>query len=1166
MLSQSSCTLDLKYNVLGTGLNNGDYEFEPMIVIWKSWGNNNRAVVDNLLPTGAIIKKILKKGEKVEQKAKEKLKNAKQKIKKSVKDRIKKEKQGIKEFRQERKERQLKEKEEKLKKQREKLEKKKKTKSSILDFGFDSDDDYDSDDNPETSESMSSEFSSMEDSIDEDEATNESDESDENDEDEDYYATESEDEYIMSLFNCKHGDNCSSCGMERKIKTFKEGKIQGPFSWPGTEENLRGDENLWLKLYIHTRHSGQNSIDKKEAPFIKRLQQAGVMKISMNHILIEVAKWMNNIEIDKSIEKIEKIGNNQFKVFYKSIFFAPKLAKVEYNKLIKHGVTDQKHIEQVLLNKCTKAEITTEITINNLTIPFMEKSLQTITNLQNQYNTLKYDQFVTKMKQQIKSPGPTNISANTVSSEDLTKIYIPFGSPLHENILEKAMTPLINNYISSLFVESPYGNKNHKALYQPSNKQVENLHLAYYSTEQGDQPVMSYLLRPRAEFDASSEEYFLIQLSAALKRNGLSPDYFIQIVSEQHKRTDSVILHNYLKCVETVYNLASFAATLDLYTSDFRYGNPQYTNKGKQVQIDSWDYDMSQGISNCDDCEGMGSLALEILDCLLEGRILSNNVKGWESPLLQSARTILLSRSHSGVAGTVNDAFVDASGQKISSKKIKDLPIIGEEIDTNSTVGGHFYGLSIPNAALSRWLKNSIDITKDNITPELKQFMNQEFKPWQYEENILVIEGTGNIDPFVLPLETSFKNDKIEFNKRKYQKELCEFIKTSSRLNDDDDDDESTIKTEQLLIKKNLESHQPNELFVLNHMLSVEGQPFYIKNTKNHNRISKFYKDLVHLLSKTLFKLDNSFSQCVFCYADNRKFGVDVGDILRDTGNKKSNIMIIRPLIPVNKDHWNVLIDPLIDTIKRQQSVSILGNFTTEDRSKLISKRLFQDQPLIQPSNLSLSNYMHLKEAERTIKVTDEKGYYIINGVIKNPVLVLEQGVQYNIQVDAKGHPFWILTDKDRKLKKNIENNGTDKGTIKIMIPCLNNVPTFLRYQCGKHDYMNGAIAIQMKEGCVSKGLSSSSGNDVRKPIDYKYEKPKWHFEEAAQNPHHTIMKFFLRPYNLEKHPGFLKCLKDEIAYLMKHRGVIDYAFYEQNFFPQGEPLIELLLLCNTKI
>lgn len=1180
----SSCTFDLNYNVVGTGLNNGDFEFKPYIVNWSSWGKNNRAVVDNLLYTGAIIKKILQKGEKAQikakeklkkgkEKVKEKLKQGKEKVKKSIKDRIAKEKKGIKEFQHERKERQLKEKEAKLEKEKQKLKEKRdklKTKNTLLSDDFDSSDGSTSED---TSESMSSEYSSFEDEDDDDDNNDETSSEYETstDEDEEYYPDSEDEEYILRGLNCNHGGGCTDCGgRSKEIKSFKEGKTQGPFNWPGTEgDKLRGDENLWLKLFIHTRHSGQKSIDKREAPFIERTQQAGVMKIPINNILIEIAKWMNNLPIDKTLE-IKKVTNNQIKVFYKSVFLAPKLAKIEYNRLSKRGITDQKVIEEIIMNKCTKAEITTEITINNLTIPFMESTLQRLTTLQTQYNNIKYDQFVTKMKQQSRSSSSYTFSSNnndTVAPP--SDIYIPFGSTLHENILEKSMTPLINNYISSLFVDSPYGNKNHKALYQPSNKQVENLHLAYYSTEQGDQPVMGYLLRPRGEFDAKSEEYFLIQLAAALRRNGFSPAYFTKVINEQHKRTDDVIIHNYMKCVETIYNMASFAASLDLYTSDFRYGNDQFTKRGKQVQMDSWDYFTSQGISNCDDCEGMGSLALEILDAISEGRPLSGK-KGWESPVLEAARIVLLTRSHTGVAGTVNDAFIDAKGQKISSKKIKDLPIIGEEIDTKSTVGGHFHGLSASNAIISKWLKNSVDIKKDNITQELKDFMNKDYKPWQYEENILVIEGTGNIDPFVLPLETSFKNDKIELNKRRYQKELCEFIKTSSSLDKEDDEDsekKTNIKTEQALIRSNLESHKPNELFVLNHMVSVEAQPFYIKNTKGHNRISKFYKDIVHMLSKTLFRLDNSFSQCVFCYKNTKSFGVDIGDILRDTGNKESNIMIIRPLIPVNKDHWNVLINPLLDTIKRQQPLSILGNYTQEERSKLISKRLLLQDDTSQPSSSLPLNCMNPKEthATRTIKIRSEKGYYIINDKINNPVLLLEQGIQYNIEIDAKGHPFWILTEGDKKYNKNIENNGTDKGTIRIMIPC--NTDPVLRYQCGKHSYMNGFIAIGSSGECGTSflRLSTNQGDTKGKPIDYKYEKPKWHFDEVAQNPDQTIMKFFFRPFNLEKHPGFLKCLKDEISYLMKHKGVIDYVFYEQNFFPQGEPLVELLLLCNIK-
>ena len=1161
MLNTLPCTFELNYNVEGIGLNDEDYEFDPKIELWTSWGKNNRAIEDNLLYTDSIIKKVLKKGEKYEKKAKE------SKYGKKVMKRYKKEKQGIKEFKQERKERKKKEKEAKSKPttnfnldwnsehKKKKNKKNKKTKQ----LG----NDYDSSSGSTSSGSVSDNDDGTESS---EEPSEDETSSEEEQQPYQEYSSESEDEYLMSNLKSKNG----GLGNEKQVKCYKESKTQGPFNWPGVEEGsiLRGDENLWLKLYIHTRHSGQKSIDKREAPFVIREQQAGITKIPINPLLIEISKWMNGITIDKSLE-IKRISDNKIKVFFKSSFFEPKLARIQYAQLTKKGITDQSALEKKIINTCTKANIIIEMTISNLTIPFVDNCIKKLTNIHDQYTNINYDQFVSLMKASLPIKNNINLSSNIDQQQQQQQqsIYIPFGSSLHENILEKSMEPLINNYMTSMLNLASTPSKKKGSLYKPSNKQVENLHLAYYSTEQGDEPVMGYLLRNRKEFDYNSEKYFLIQLNASLKRNGLTPEYFIKIVNEQFKRNDSVIIHNYMKCVESVYNLASFAASQVLYTSDFRYPNDQYVKRGKQVQMDSWDMDISQGTSNCDDCEGMGSLDLEILDCIQDGRNIkgdgdSSIKRGWESPILETARQILLNRSHSGVAGTVNDAFIDANGQKVSNKKIKELPVIGEEIDINSTVGGHFHGLAIPNAILSKWLKNSVDLSKEVITIELKEFISKEYKPWQYEENILVLEGTGNIDPFVLPLETTFKNDKIEFNKRKYQKDLTEFIKISSPLKDDDEDennndtDKEGILSEQLLIKQNLESHNPKELFILNHMISTEAQPFYIKNKKQHVRISKFYKDIVHILSKTLFSKDKSFSQGVFCYKDKKTFGVDIGDLLRDLGNKESNIMIIRPLIPMNQEHWNILINPLIDTIKRQQPISIIGNFTKEEESKLVSQRLFQQGTTEGGEKIMVPS--------KHIKVTSENGYYIINGEIKNPSLNLKQGVSYKIEVNAKGHPFWILTDNDEKYKKHIQNNGTENGTIKIYIPCNSNPPSFLRYQCGNHNYMHGDISIELND---KKCLSLSTNEDSKRspPIDYKYEKPKWHFEEVAQNDNQTIMKFFFRKFNIDKHPGFLKCLKDEIGFLMKNKGVVDYAFYEQRFIPQCEGLIELLLLCNCK-
>lgn len=1142
------CHFELNYKLIGDGLVGKDFEFDPKIAISGSWGDYDRAIIDDCVYYGSILKKAIKKGTKLEQKVK------KTKLYKKAKDRYKKEKQGVKEGLKERKESNKKAKakrqKKEAKKQKKKEEKKEKKKSSLSKM-INLNDEYDSSESDTDGPTES-----------EDEMT-----SDEDDDNTDEYESESSEGF--SFNNNEGGEDDDE---ENKCKLYKESKTLGPFIFENNSK-LRGDEYLWFYLYIHTKHSGIKSLDKRESKYINRTQQAGVTKIPINAILIEIAKWLNKEDIHKSLEISTIEGTSDIKVNLNSAFFTPKLAKIEYHELMtksKGTDLDPEKIEKIIINKCTKSKIIFELTIKNLTKQFLESYLEKLSKIENIYNEINtFDKYLVKVSNNL-------------------NFYIPFGSPLHEDVLEKSMSPLINNYIHTMFnLKSTENQKKNRfiknnnndsgnndnnnnksviSLYQPSNKQVENLHLAYYSTLQGDQPVISYLLRNKKEFDERSEDYFLIQLIASLKRKGLGIEYFIKTVEEQFKRTDSKIIHNFINCVEAVYNIGTFAASQSLYTSDFRYNT-----SGKQVNMDSWDMDISQGISNCDDCEGMGSLALEILDCIKEGRKLENGEKGWISPSLQIARKILWSRSHCGVAGTVNDAFINADGQKISNKKLKDLPIIGDKMDTDSTVGGHFYGLAVPNATLSKWIKNSLDYNEKSISNELSSFLNTDYKEWEFNQQILVLEGTGNIDPYILPFSKTFEEDTIEFNKRKHLKELSKFIKSCSKNNNNDEEEkeenQSFLQYENELKNNIYNNHKPNELFIFNNVLTPESTGFYIKNPKENRRISRFYKDVVHILSKDIFLKDSSFSQGVFCYKDKKTFGVDIGDILRDLGNKESNIMITRPLIPTEKDLWKYAINPLINTIKNQQPRTIIGNWNLEEESKLISQRLFKEDDISPPTTKSLNCEIFGSKSnnKKTINITSKGKSYVIDGKENNPILYIKPGIHYTLNVNAEGHPFWILSKNNEtnsfvKYKgEYIENNGTEKGIINLYIHCDNYESLILKYKCGNHPYMTGSIAFDIEN---SMCLSSGYGNDIPK-IDYRYKKPKWHFEDIAEENNLVLMKFYCRSFHFDKEQKFLTCLKNEISFLKKNKGIQDYVIYEQKFFPQGESLIEIHLMCK---
>ena len=88
-----------------------------------------------------------------------------------------------------------------------------------------------------------------------------------------------------------------------------------------------------------------------------------------------------------------------------------------------------------------------------------------------------------------------------------------------------------------------------------------------------------------------------------------------------------------------------------------------------------------------------------------------------------------------------------------------------------------------------------------------------------------------------------------------------------------------------------------------------------------------------------------------------------------------------------------------------------------------------------------------------------------------NPILTLYRGNTYKFDVNAKGHPFWIMTEPYKSkvaldgststiFDTGVTNNGADYGTVTFTVP-TSGVPNTLYYQCGNHDAMYGILQIK---------------------------------------------------------------------------------------------------------
>jgi len=87
---------------------------------------------------------------------------------------------------------------------------------------------------------------------------------------------------------------------------------------------------------------------------------------------------------------------------------------------------------------------------------------------------------------------------------------------------------------------------------------------------------------------------------------------------------------------------------------------------------------------------------------------------------------------------------------------------------------------------------------------------------------------------------------------------------------------------------------------------------------------------------------------------------------------------------------------------------------------------------------------------------------YTIDGV-DNPVLTLQRGKTYDFNIDASGHPFYIMTGSgaysvDGQYNTGVTGQGTQTGTLRFVVP--NDAPDTLAYVCQFHSSMGNTITV----------------------------------------------------------------------------------------------------------
>ena len=141
------------------------------------------------------------------------------------------------------------------------------------------------------------------------------------------------------------------------------------------------------------------------------------------------------------------------------------------------------------------------------------------------------------------------------------------------------------------------------------------------------------------------------------------------------------------------------------------------------------------------------------------------------------------------------------------------------------------------------------------------------------------------------------------------------------------------------------------------------------------------------------------------------------------------------------------------------------------DYDKLVNYREYYWMP-DGPGSIEIDSVGPSVVAEYSVKNNSQSAYEFTHRENENnPILTLYRGNTYKFSVNAKGHPFWIMTEPYKSkvsldgststiFDTGVTNNGADEGTVTFTVPTTG-APNTLYYQCGNHDAMYGILQIK---------------------------------------------------------------------------------------------------------
>ncbi len=706
----------------------------------------------------------------------------------------------------------------------------------------------------------------------------------------------------------------------------------GPFELPSPDE-LRGDERVWLKQYALSDKSGIAAIDEKEEGHVARDIQAGALGVPLV-ILLRAASSSSGGGEALAVTLVDPILQNHLIMQARSasggggdeamnaLFDSATKRATKGTASIVPSVTGTITAHVRTLNQRYKQQ-------NDPAAPLLFETPRMIDAMVRARDTIM-----------------TTYSIGFYAAPDGGLAEWPIG---REQSLENLH---LVSYVSDQgTIPAQYYVLN-DAMSRPMAAGSDlGKHAAFYAV------------------NGEGAQFMEQQLLASLTRNGMAKAQFLAAIKAQHARakTDATVSNDYRKALRAIADVGTYVANTANYTSDVRYpnrsammadghgaecGHPRMRRHHKRmrhrvlaakhtgaaaapathdtamlqwyhqqaliragaapqaqtaaedpaVPLESFDTGIITGTSNADDCEGDDMTANHVLDTIPQAAAASTPA---EAPLVHAAAAVLDRFIITLAGASVTSKYVDTEGQTLTRKDLADLPRIGDEVDARSEIGGHAHGVVMSTAVVGDMLERG-GAPLDKDLPALAK-ARVRAAAWERAVGVMVLEGTGSTDPWVLPSDEVLPGDGTTAKVRAAYAALRE--------------------------------HYPT----LVDAFKFDGLPYYDAVQPRDRRVSPFYRGVVALLAPRLHAMNPCYGSLVLVSMADHARGMDIGTLLRDAGapgGGAAQLALVSPFAKsMGRARWDAEITPVAACVQNQMPLTAFARFLPPAAASLAAPR-----------------------------------------------------------------------------------------------------------------------------------------------------------------------------------------------------------------------------------